>query len=399
MIPGVLAPLRSADYRRLWIGQVVSVVGDKINQIAMAIVVYAVTGSMLQMGIMLGVTALPAALFGLPAGAYVDRWDRRITMLVADLVRAVVVLMIPLVVPFGVAWVYLLAFVASTVALFFVPAKRSLIPDLVHPDELMAANSLDNASEAVAELVGLAAGAAVVALMGYRWAFRFDSLTFVVSAIMILLIGYRQPAAEKPAEESDIFRETFAGVRAILENDVLRQLFSVYIGAALFGSASIAVCYALALQRYHAGAPGLAILDAASAVGILFGSMLVVRGGNAKPGVKFLTGTTALGLFLALLVFAYNIWIAVVLIALAGIANMYFFIPATMLYQTRTERAVRGRVMAAVTSAARIAMVVGMVATGALADRIPVGAVAAVIGVATLVIAGFGWTRSALREV
>ena len=76
MIPSVLAPLRSADYRRLWIGQVVSVVGDKINQIAMAIVVYAITGSMLQMGIMLGVTALPAALIGIPAGAYVDRWDR-----------------------------------------------------------------------------------------------------------------------------------------------------------------------------------------------------------------------------------------------------------------------------------------------------------------------------------
>ena len=395
---GVLAPLRWADYRRLWIGQVVSVVGDKINQIAMAIVVYAITGSMLQMGIMLGVTALPAALFGLPAGAYVDRWDRRITMLVADLVRAVVVLMIPLVVPFGVAWVYLLAFIASTVALFFLPAKRSLIPDLVAPDALMAANSLDNASEAVAELVGLAAGAAVVALLGYRWAFRFDALTFVVSATMILLIRYRQPAAEKPAAGHDIFGETVAGVRAIFDNDVLRQLSSVYVASALFASASIAVCYALALGRYHAGAPGLAMLDAASAVGILLGSMLVVRRGDIGAGVKFLSGTTAFGVSFALIVFASNIWIDMVLIMVAGVANMYFFIPATTLYQTLSERSLRGRVMAAATSATRVAMVVGMVAAGALADRLPVGTVAAAVGLAAIVVAGLGWTQAALRE-
>ena len=77
MLTGVFAPLHSADYRRLWLGQVVSVVGDKINQIAMAMMVYSVTkGSMLQVGIMLGVTFLPAALFGLPAGVYVDRYGR-----------------------------------------------------------------------------------------------------------------------------------------------------------------------------------------------------------------------------------------------------------------------------------------------------------------------------------
>jgi MFS family permease len=76
---GVSAPLRIADFRRLWLGQVVSVVGDKIHTIAMAMMVYSITGSMLQMGVMLGVTLLPAALFGLPAGVYIDRWDRRRT--------------------------------------------------------------------------------------------------------------------------------------------------------------------------------------------------------------------------------------------------------------------------------------------------------------------------------
>ncbi len=92
---GVLAPLRIADYRKLWVGQMISVVGDKLNQIAMGIMVYKITGSMLQMGVMLGVTVLPSALFGLIAGAYVDRWDRRKTMIVADLLRAGLVFFIP----------------------------------------------------------------------------------------------------------------------------------------------------------------------------------------------------------------------------------------------------------------------------------------------------------------
>ena len=129
----------------------------------MAMMVYAITGSMLQMGVMLGVTLLPPALFGLPAGVYIDRWDRRPTMIAADVMRAVVVVLIPYVVGFGIGWAYVLAFLASTVSLFFVPAKRSLIPDLGGTDQLMAANSLDNGSEAIAEIVGLGLGAAIVA--------------------------------------------------------------------------------------------------------------------------------------------------------------------------------------------------------------------------------------------
>ena len=131
MKTGVFAPLYIADYRRLWVGQVVSVVGDKIHTIAMAMMVYSITGSMLQMGVMLGVTLLPAALFGLPAGVYVDRWDRRKTMMIADIVRAAVVVSIPFAVAQGIWWAYGLAFIASTVSLFFIPAKRALIPDLV----------------------------------------------------------------------------------------------------------------------------------------------------------------------------------------------------------------------------------------------------------------------------
>ncbi len=398
METGVFAPLRVADFRRLWLGQVVSVVGDKIHTIAMAMMVYAITGSMLQMGVMLGVTLLPAALFGLPAGVYVDRWDRRTTMIAADIIRAVVVVSIPYVVGFGIGWAYVLAFIASTVSLFFVPAKRSLIPDIVSPNQLMAANSLDNGSEAVAEIVGLALGAAVVASVGYSWAFTIDGITFLVSAGSIALIRYRKPFDPLFSEEHDLLAETLEGVRAIWASDVLRPLTGVYVASATFAAASIAVCYALALQRFDAGAPGIALLDGASAVGMLVGAVLVGRAGPGRAGAKFLAGMALFGFVFSLVALASNLWSAMVLLTAAGIANMFFFIPATTLFQTRSAASVRGRVMAANTTATRIAMVLGIVAAGAVADKVPLNTVIVVIGFAAILAAAFGWTSVALRK-
>lgn len=398
METGVFAPLRTSDFRRLWLGQVVSVVGDKIHTVAMAMMVYSITGSMLQMGVMLGVTLLPAVFFGLPAGVYVDRWDRRQTMIIADIIRAGIVMIIPFVVGFGIWWAYALAFVASTVSLFFVPAKRSLIPDLVGPDQLMAANSLDNASEAIAEIVGLALGAAIVATTGYTWAFTIDGITFLISAGCIALIRFRRPVDPLYAEEHDFVAETFEGVRAIWASEVLRPLSAVYVTSATFAAASIAVCYALALQRYNAGAPGLALLDGASAVGMLVGAMLVGRAGPRRPGAKFLAGMALFGFAFSLMALAVSIWTAMVLLAVSGIANMFFFIPATTIFQTRSEESVRGRVMAANTTATRIAMVLGIVMAGAVADKMPLNTVIVVIGFSAIVAAGLGWTSVALRE-
>jgi MFS family permease len=397
VLTGVFAPLRVADYRRLWLGQVVSVVGDKINQIAMAMMVYAITGSMLQMGIMLGISFLPAAVFGIFAGVYVDRWDRRATMIGADIARAALVVVIPFVVPFGIYWAYLIAFLVSTIALFFLPAKRAVIPDIVPAEQLMAANSLDNASESVSELLGLGIGGALVSTMGYPGAFAVDGATFLFSAAMIYRMAYRRaPVAETVAQPS-VLAEAREGLSYIWHSDVLRELMSVYVLAAVLGSAAISICYALALVRYQAGAPGLALLDGAIAVGALIGALGVARSGPSRPGLKFLFGTAAFGASLMLISLASTIWVAMVLLVLGGIANMWFFIPATTIMQTRSTPMLRGRVMAASTTATRLAMVVGIVGAGALADTTSIAWLAALTGAAAIGVAAIGFASASLR--
>ncbi len=396
--PGVFAPLRVANYRWLWIGQFVSMIGDKINQIAMAMMVYAVTGSMFQMGLMLGITLLPAALFGLLAGVYVDRWDRRRTMIWADLARAGLVAVIPFVARFGIGWVYAIAFIVSTVSLFFVPAKRAIIPDLVPADELMAANSLDDTAEAVAEFAGLAVGAALVALLGHAMAFGVDAVSFVFSAVMIARISLPRRVVEAEEGAGSVWTEAADGLRFIWNSAVLRDLIGVYASAAVFAAGAIALSYALALQRYNAGAPGVALLDAAVTAGTILGALAVGRSGAGRAGAKFLLGIAAFGLSLFAIAFTQTIWAAVPFLVACGVANMWFVVPATTILQARSTGPVRGRVMAASTSVNRIAMVAGVIAVGALADSVSLEWVVAGVGAGAMLVALAGSLQVSLRE-
>ena len=448
---GVLAPLKVNDYRNLWVGQVVSVMGDKLNQIAMGIMVYKITGSMLQMGIMLGITVLPSALFGLIAGAYVDRWDRRRTMIGADLLRAALVALIPWAIANGgVVSAYLLAFSVATVALFFEPAKLSLIPDLVPDDELMAANSLDNASSALAELIGLAFAGAVVGFMGYARAFQLDALSYVFSAGMIALISHREPrrgarpastqaspppataagatappvASDAPGAEltldpnanplpelvatpdpdaaadpgASILAEVAEGARHIWRTPLLRDLTTLWAFAALGLGASLTLGYGLALQRYDAGAFGLALLDGSIAVGLLIGTVTIGRTDMIHSGVKVLGGLTVFGLTFALVAFAPTIWVAAPLLLVGGIANMWFLIPTITMVQRTTREELRGRVLAARQTITRIASAFSIVLAGVAVEHVSMSSV--ILGVSAMVIAAslWGWTRPSLRD-
>jgi len=218
----VLTPLKRADFRSLWIAQTVSIVGDKINQVGLSIMVFQLTGSLTQMGIVFAITFLPAALFGLIAGPLVDRWDRRRTMISADLLRAgfvsgmAVVAVTAMPVGWKITLVYLLAFVSSTVALFFEPSRMALIPAVVSQDELMAANSLDMTTSSISELLGIGFGGALVATIGYGTAFWVDAITFLISAGFVLAVGHRALARALPKLSLSVIRDDLrAGLERI----------------------------------------------------------------------------------------------------------------------------------------------------------------------------------------
>src|SRR5215212_6791326 len=146
-----LTVLRNRNFRNLWFGQVISQMGDYFAFLAILVVVGSFSqdvGETTQQvsGVMIA-TALPRLLFGVLAGVFVDRWDRRLTMLASDLIRpALTLAMIPAFMSKNLLLMYVLAFVMSSVGTFFNPAKGALIPKMVAPDHLTAANALSQTS-------------------------------------------------------------------------------------------------------------------------------------------------------------------------------------------------------------------------------------------------------------
>lgn len=405
----VLSPLRVPDYRRLWLAQTVSIIGDKIDQIAMSILIYRLTGSALQMGVMLAVTTLPAALFGLVAAPLVDRFDRRRTMIWADIARAVIVAAIPFVATLpgvrsdvGVGLVYCLAFLVATVSLFFEPSRLALVPDIVAKDQLMAANSLDSTTNAVAELAGIAVGATLVASAGYRIAFGLDAVSFLVSAVFILTVRHREAIRERtPLVLGALRDELVDGLRHITGHPVLNDLIRLYGVAVLGISASLTLCFVLALQGFHsvpiADAMRLALIDTAITAGLVAGGVLVGMSGSARAGAKFLAGLVAFGGLLVLAAVSGDIWLSAGILFVAGMANMWFQIPMVTLIQQTAGEHYRGRVFTLRNVLVRAVTVVGLLGAGILADGIGVSAAMVVAGGLILLVGVVGWSRPALR--
>lgn len=405
----VLLPLRRRDFRWLWIAQTVSIVGDKVNQVGLSIMVFRLTGSLAQMGLVFAITFLPAALFGLLAGPLVDRWDRRRTMIVADLLRAAIVggtaVVVALQLPAGttIALAYVLAFASSTVALFFEPSRMALVPSIVSEEELMAANALDMTTMSVSELLGIGFAGALVATIGYGAAFWIDAVTFLVSAACVIAVGHRiAPRVLPRLELSVIGRDLRAGFARIRGDGVLRGVTFTFAAVALGAGAALTLSILLALNVYtQSGLPDalrITVVDLSTTVGILVGAVAIGVGGSTGAGRLYLRGIVGFGLVLVCFLFVPNLWVAAVLLFVAGIANEFFSIPMITLLQTYTEEETRGRVFAVRTTIARVANVIGLAGAGVAAQAYGVVPMTVAVGVFFILVGGLGYLMPRLRQ-
>src|SRR5512136_1972583 len=220
----MLKVLRQRNFFLLWFGQLISVIGDWVLVIALPFYTYNLTGSALASGGMFIVSTLPRLVLGSVAGVFVDRWDRKQTMVIADLLRVFLTLMLFLVRSRDWLWlIYASAFFESVVSQFFNPAKSAVIPLLVDEKDLLAANSLNGLSDALTRLVGSALGGMLLSWLGFSFVIFFDAGSFLFSAIMILLIlmPARHPAlpgaVHEPAAASvaGVWRDWIAGLRLV----------------------------------------------------------------------------------------------------------------------------------------------------------------------------------------
>jgi len=245
--------LRNPQFISFWLGQVISQFGDRINQMALIALVYSRRGTApIELAIVMAFTIVPSFLISPLAGVLVDRWNRKHTMVAADIIRAVLVVSIPLFCMHGTSMVpiYVLVFLVFSTSCFFLPSKFSVIPELVAPELLLIANSLINTTMIIAVVLGVALGGTLIEQVGPKTGFYIDAMTYAVSALLIGIIRIRAPqrqAVLRPPATGirvairQVWREFIAGVQYMRQHPYVQFVFmTIYLLMAAAGALYIA---------------------------------------------------------------------------------------------------------------------------------------------------------------
>src|SRR5512140_2530729 len=232
-----LSVFRNRNFSLMWAGQLVCTMGSAVMSVAASIYVFRVTNSALSVGLMLMATAAPSLLIGLFAGVLVDRYDRKKIMIAADLIQGVLVLLIPILVPFGIVWLYVVVALTSTIGQFFNPAYESVLPEVASDAELAAANSLIAISSFGSTAIGFAASGLIASATDIRWAVYLDAVSFAFAAGCFYLMRFEQFAPEDRTGVAIVLSNLRAGVHELFGRPILRSMFGsqvpVFLGFGL----------------------------------------------------------------------------------------------------------------------------------------------------------------------
>ena len=343
----------NVNFRRLWAGNVVSLLGDWFNTIALYTLVSRLTGSPFALGAVFIFKMLPWALASPIAGILVDRYNRRRLMIGSDLLRAVVVLGFLLIDEADeVVWLYGLIALQVVVGAVFIPAKSASIPNITTPRELLTANALMSATWSIMLALGAAAGGFAAEWLGLQAVFILDSLTYLVSAYYIYRTVIPQ-ATEAPAAGPLVrtaLREIADGWRRMR---AVPRVGRIALAKAVWAIAGGALVYLLTLLGDalvpQALAAGIGILFAARGLGTGIGPVvaravfkdqrrwpLVLGGCIVFSGICY----GAVGLV------PWALGLVIGLVVLAHTSSGANWVLATVMLQQRTEDRYRGRVFA-----------------------------------------------------
>jgi MFS family permease len=426
----------NADFRRLWAGQVVSEVGDWLNNIAVLALVIQLADA-LTVGRAVAVYAIarhmPLFLFGPFAGVVVDRVSRRRVMIAADLTRAVLALGFLLAARLSsLTLIYAVGAALFSVSAFFNAAKRASIPNLVEgTDELLAANSLSASTTAATIAVGSALGGAIATALGRDALFVLNALTFVASAEMIRRVrravsgrhkaarsshdeppGLEVQMPEVTAQRSPLtayFSDFREGLRYVRRDAVLAAVFVAAAGWGL-GNGAARALYSIfgarlgqeAAESWGAGLRavverptdfGISVLFVAMGIGGVLGAPLARRfnrGGAADLGARMGRSLTLDGCGLLLFSFMPNLLGAAAVLVAREMNFAIWWTAQQTLVMRRTDDAFAGRVFASFETLTTLTMVGSILVSGEVADRFGIRPVAAGGG-GVVILSGLLW--------
>ncbi|WP_433166173.1 MFS transporter [Kribbella sp. CA-247076] len=370
---------RQRDYRLVLSAGLVSLTGDWILKTGLAFQVYALTGSTLASGALLLSSFVPMVLLGSLAGVFVDRWDRRRTMIVTNLLHAVVLLPLLAVRDESAIWiVYAVVLTQSCLQQFFRPAEQSLIPALVEPRQLVTANALNSQTSDIARLVGAGIGGLLAALGGLPLLALVDAATILLAAGLITRVRHRAVRSLAQSAGGAIRRlrtEWTEGLGLCVAGPAMRLLFvfSVVTGV---GEGVMSTLFAPFVSA-ELGGDGTAygLIVSSQAIGGIAGGLIAAAVGPRLPAATMwgvgaiLFGAIDLALFCYPLV-SDSLIPAFVCMILVGLPGAFTIAGLMTVLQRLTEDRSRGRVFGAIAAAEGVAVLIGISSAGVLGELV-----------------------------
>jgi len=362
---GNRAVLRLPEFRKLFVAQAISDVGDGMTFTALLLLVNNLTHSPAALAVLAIAVAVPSMVGGIIAGTYADRLDRRRIMIVSDSIRSLLVLgfvaagtidRLPI--------LYVLAFTQAAIGTFFSPARGALIPRVVPPEGLMAANGLGTA------VIGV-----LIATSGTYWpAFVFDAATFGASVLIVMRVDRAVGAVENAAAGRDtrgVGASALDGLQLIGRSPtLLATILGLSIAGLGLGAVNLLFVPFL-IDTLHASAAWVGPIEGAQTLSMILAAGLVaVLARRVSPPAMVVGGLAGVGILIAALFAAPSVWVLLIITFGFG----WFVTPAQAATQTIvqsvTTDAVRGRVIGALQASMSTTQIVSIAVAGVVASII-----------------------------
>ena len=341
----MFSSLRNRNYRLFFLGQVVSNTGTWMQRIAQDWLVLSLTGSATAVGVTTALQFLPMLLFGLYGGVLVDRLPKRPTLLVTQSAMALTGLALAFLTLTGhveVWHVYVAAFAVGLATVVDNPARQTFVSEMVGPDQLQNAVSLNSANFQSARLIGPAVAGLMITGVGTGWAFLANGLSFIAPIAGLLLMRARDlHAVHRAPRGKGQLRE---GLRYVAGRPDLIWTIVLVGFVSTFGFNFPVYLSAFADDVFHAGAGSYSLFNTVMAIGSLAGALLAARRGTARLRV-LVVGAVAFGALEMVASLAPSLWLFALLMMPIGMFGMTVNVTANSSVQLSTDPAMRGRVM------------------------------------------------------
>ncbi|MGA2774440.1 MAG: MFS transporter [Candidatus Omnitrophota bacterium] len=408
-MPKIRGLLKNRNFFLLWLGQIISQLGDRLDQMALIAFVYLRSpGSTMQIAKILSFTIIPVFLIGPIAGVYVDRWERRRLMYVCDILRALLVFTIPFFLFYSrnIVPIYIIVFVVFSIGRFFVPAKLAIIPDLVEKKDLLLANSLVNTTGMIAAVLGFGVSGVLVEWLGAKSGFYLDSLSFFISGLMIFFIvkKLKPPAALKKVSENiveainkSVFQEIKEGILYFIHKKDIR--FTAGIMFVLWSAlgAVYVVLIVFVQKTLHSATKDLGLLIMFLGMGLFIGSIFYGKFGQRISHYRAIFASLTLsGLMLIIFALAINHFHsfpqAAVLALMFGILISPIMIASNTIIHNASVNEMMGKIFSSLEIVMHLGFILFMFVSSLLAERLShlwilifVGCIFSILGTISLI--------------